>query len=227
LILAGVQYKQNFYEERKNMGKKVKRRLLAGGILLALSFFLMAAAQAMPAAAEWYAESVYRWITRIVGSISGVFPFSLAEICLYILLAAFVITLIRAAVKGRKNKDLKGESARWLSCCFFAGALLFFLYVINCGINYQRVSFSEKEGFPIEGYTDEELANVCLWLTEEINDRSVKVKRDEDGQMKAADNVRNEAARAMRNLGEFYPSLEGDYPGPRSLFCHRLCPGRI
>ena len=199
------------------MKKKVKRRLAAGGVFLAAALLLTAAAWASPSAAELYSQYIYKGITETIGRISGLFPFSAAVLCLYILTAAFLITLIKEAVKGIRNKRVKEEGIGWLSLWFFAGALLFFLYVINCGINYCRVSFSEKEGFLVEGYSDEELADVCLWLTDEINERSALVLRDEEGQMKTKGNVGEEAVKAMNRLGEIYPSLKGYYPRPKEL----------
>ena len=64
----------------------------------------------------------------------------------------------------------------------------FFCYIwreirINCGINYQRNSFSECIGLEIEEYTVYELKKVCVILTEDINQISGEVARDENGMM--------------------------------------------
>lgn len=195
---------------------------MAGAVLLALAVLWLLLSRVVPGMAQWHSQSVYRLTAGVLGRFWGLFPFSAAEICLYILLVLFFFTLIRGLFRAIREKNYKEEGAKWLSCWFLTAAALFFLYVINCGVNYQRDSFAVQEGFITEGYSDEELARVCLWLTDEINGRSDLVERDEKKEMRAGEHVQEEAAAAMEALGEQYPSLEGSYPRPKELIFSSL-----
>ena len=66
---------------------------------------------------------------------------------------------------------------------FLLAASLFFLYVLNCGVNYHRESFSESSGIQVKDYTAGDLKEVCQWLTQKVNETSSQVERDQDGVM--------------------------------------------
>lgn len=88
-------------------------------------------------------------------------------------------------------------------------------------MNYYRETFSESAGIKIEEYSVEELKEVCRWLTDEVNERSDTVKRDEKGLMTLADvDVEQAAVVSMKNLGEEYAVLRGYYPNPKPLLNH-------
>lgn len=95
------------------------------------------------------------------------------------------------------------------------------LYVVNCGINYHRTSFSESSGIKAEEYSVSELKEVCGWLTERVNTLSGSVTRDDEGIMRLTGGnkgeVRSRAVEAMQSLGETYPELSGYYPEPKGL----------
>ncbi|MGI6006492.1 MAG: DUF3810 domain-containing protein [Ruminococcus sp.] len=204
------------------MNKREKRKLTVSVILLLAAVLLLAAAHTIPGWGDFYSRYIYRALAAVVGRIAGIFPFSIAEICLYVLLAALAVTFASAVRKGIRENCLKRKMLQWILGLFLAAAVLFFLYVINCGINYRRSSFTQQEGIEGEKYTDEELAEVCRWLTSEVNARSVQVTRDETGQMMAPENAGDIAAQVMKNLGEDYPSLAGYYPEPKKLLLSQI-----
>lgn len=158
----------------------LRPRLAAAVVLLALSAGLMALAAARPQFAEWYAENIYPVFVDTAGRLWGIFPFSISEIGLYILIAAFVLSLAgmavqavrrasaaRAAAQSTEQTAAQGTeqnaaqnaaraAASWLSCVLLAAGILAFLYTICCGINYHRRSFSEEEGIVTYRYTAQE-----------------------------------------------------------------------
>ena len=73
--------------------------------------------------------------------------------------------------------------------------------VLNCGVNYQRESFSESSGLQVENYTAGDLKEVCQWLTLKVNETSSEVERDQDGVMVLDIPMEKYAAEAMRGLG--------------------------
>lgn len=218
--------------------RAVKKRLLVGGILLGGAALLSLLSNDFPGLAEWYSVTMYPVLVATVGRFFGMFPFSAVEIGLYVLVAAVLVTLIRAVVKtisgGSMTKAPQSEDDifeavekaqqtsvkplfYWFSGVFLTGSVLLFLYVANCGVNYQRLSFAEKAGFELKEYTAEDLQKVCFRLTEEVNQRVNLVERDENGVMVLEADERADSVIAMETLGEEYPCLRGYYPKPKRL----------
>ena len=129
--------------------KHVRCRLLAAVILLLMSAALMILSARVPDFAEWYSEYIYPLAVNTIGRVSGMVPFPVSEIGIYILLATFFATLMRMIIKaagGRKKG--KASPARffvsWISGVLLAAGILAFLYTACCGINYHRRSFSGR-----------------------------------------------------------------------------------
>ena len=213
---------------------KDKRKAITGCALLAAGIVLTILARSVEGLAQWYSTHVYPVWVNMLGRLMGMFPFSVAEILLYLFLLALLLSAGRLIVRlarlrcGRRKKSPDGrekkvQAGKQLVSCWFSGLLLaagilYFLYVACCGINYYRTSFSESSGIVAEEYTVGELTEVCQWLTAEVNDLSSQVERDDDGIMRTDDGVQERAVKAMQALGETYPELSGYYPEPKGLF---------
>lgn len=220
--------------------KKVQYRLIGAFALLFISVILMLVSLKVNGFAQWYATHIYPLLVSVIGRISGFFSFSLCEIFIYILLIWLIYTLVQAIRKksslSKKNKEdvslpylnMETEDSKksylisWVSGVLLGAVFLIFLYVICCGINYRRTSFSEESGIiPIE-YSAEELKEICVQLTEELNELSDQVLRNEEGIMILSVDEGEQAISAMRSLGEEYESLSGYYPRPKKLIVSEL-----
>lgn len=220
--------------------KKVQYWLIGAFALLFISVILMLVSLKVNGFAQWYATHIYPLLVSVIGRISGFFSFSLCEILIYILLIWLIYTLVQAIRKksslSKKNKEdvslpylnMETEDSKksylisWFSGVLLGAGFLIFLYVICCGINYRRTSFSEESGIiPIE-YSAEELKEICMQLTEELNELSDQVLRNEKGIMVLSVDEGEQAISAMRSLGEEYESLSGYYPRPKKLIVSEL-----
>ena len=191
--------------------KYVKYRLAAAVLLLVLSAVLMILSANAPGFAEWYSEYIYPLAVNSIGRVSGIVPFSVSEIGIYILLAAFFVTLVRRRL-----------FVSWLSGVLLAAGILAFLYTACCGINYHRRSFSEEEGIITYQYSVEDLKEICIWLTEEVNTRADMVTRDADGLLTLDASERDGGVEAMQELSEEFSSLAGYYPKPKALIISEI-----
>ena len=201
--------------------------MAAAVILLLLSAVLMILSARAPAFAEWYSECIYPLAVNNIGRICGLVPFSVAEIGIYILLIAFFVTLVRMIIKaagGRKKG--KASPARffvsWISGVLLAAGILAFLYTACCGINYHRRSFSGEEGIITYQYSADDLKEICVWLTEEVNARADTVTRDADGLLTLDGSERDGGVKAMQQLAVEFPSLAGYYPKPKALILSEI-----
>ena len=206
------------------------RRCIAAVILLLLSAALMILSANVPAFAEWYSESIYPLAVNCIGRICGLVPFSVSEVGIYILLTAFFVTLVRMVIKIAGYKERRRESAdsparifvSWISGVLLAAGILAFLYTACCGINYHRSSFSEEEGIITYQYGADDLKEICVWLTEEVNARADEVARDGDGLLTLDESERDGGVEAMQQLSVEFPSLAGYYPKPKALIISEI-----
>ncbi len=207
-----------------------RKKCIAGSILFAAGFILMYISRISRAFAQWYSVHIYPVWVNVTGRLMGFFAFSVSEVLLYTVLLLTALTFLRLMVRAVKKYAGKKDFLTWGCRLYVLAGVLFFLYVLNCGINYHRESFSESSGIEMESYTAEELKSVCLWLTEEGNGLSADVGREGGGVMRLGEGgmeagkdtqgpLRKEAVRAMQRLGREYPELSGFYPNPKGLLC--------
>lgn len=199
-----------------------EKRLLAGCVLLAVSALLTVLSGEMPQMAEWYSTHIYPVLVSTIGRFSGQFPYSLSELVLYVIVILLAGTFLRAVILIIRFKRGGTVMLRWASGLFLTAAVLFFLYVANCGINYHRISFSEKSQIQTSQYTAEDLKKTCTWLTNEVNIRAGRITRNDLGEMELTCNEGSEAVAAMTQLGKTYSSLNGYYPRPKPLICSQF-----
>ena len=208
---------QKMKRKSEKTERNSKRRITVSALLLVLSAGLMVLSVQAPDFAEWYSQNIYPVLVSAIGRLTGLLPFSLAEICLYLLLAALILPLICLCIGIAR----KGEAGRrlfaWFSCAVLAVSILAFLYTAGCGVNYHRKTFSSEEGIIASDYTAEELQEICIRLTEEVNSRAGKVSRDSDGVMILTAPEGEGAVEAMEKLAEAFSSLKGYYPMPKKV----------
>lgn len=168
--------------------------------------------------AEYYATHIYPYISSVFAHISNLFSLSLVEYLLFALGIFYIFSFFRGIIQIiRKKKKTKVLLASWGSKTIFLISLLLLIYVLNCGINYQRQTFSKVSGIIIEKHSKEELEQLCRWLAEQINETSKRIERDENGFVKLDSDKEREAVAAMENIGRQYSYLQGYYPSAKPI----------
>lgn len=194
----------------------------AGGTLLLAAALLQLAARKFIGFAQWYAVTVYPLIVGILGRLTGLFPFSVVEIGLYVLILFCLFCLIRNFRRP----------AKLLSGAFLIASALAFVFTVNCGINYYRKPFSAGSGLTIRKSSTEELYTLCSYLVDQV----CAAKDDLDalspyeGQTNATpgptlsglNRYGASGREAMEHLGELFPDLDGFYPRPKALLVSRI-----
>ena len=110
-----------------------KKTYIAGGVLAGVSFAGQVGARSFSGFGNWYAENIYPVLVSTVGRLSGLLPFSLSEIGIYILIVLWV---------GYGILHIK-HPGKIISKTFLLITGIFFLYTFHCGINYYRIPFSQ------------------------------------------------------------------------------------
>lgn len=179
------------------------KRLTAAGLgMLAVTVVLQWAARQFDGFATWYAHRVYPVLVGMIGRFFGIFPFSVVEILLYLLILWVLVYIVWVF---RRRRSLWDMAARVVCLC----GMLLFLYTCNCGINYHAAAFSEYAGLTVGEYSRDELYALCEYLTERINETAT----DEAYQ----GTWRGEGVKAMKTAAEAFPALAGYYPNPKPV----------
>ncbi len=162
-----------------------------------------------------FARGIYKILSIPLGLITGIFPFSIAEIL--ILLSPFMLTVVVALfvnsiIKNKGNRKYILAKGGINVLCFFSVAI--FLFVILCGTNYYRYDFEKYCDFEVSEYTTDQLYDMCLYLKEKVEEEKALIAPEEineDGVVvfdRSYSQIADQAKDAMKNLAEEYPVLK-------------------
>lgn len=211
-----------FRTDKKYTGLGSRTIAIFAGLFLG-ALLLQLLARKVPGFAEWYAVSVYPGLMRILGSISSLFPFALDECLIYLLISGTVFYLVWGIWSVWKRKEsLKSWGTRTFIWICKAGILWLFAFTVTCGINYHRTPFSVLANLSSGPSTVEELEELCLWLTEQIQDISTRIQTDDNGLTMLPEEMREKTRDAMSELGETYPELAGWYPKAKPVLTWKV-----
>ncbi len=200
---------------------RLKRIYILG--LIPISFLLTLAAKESSFFAEQiYAKRIYKIISQIISVITGVLPFSLAELLVIAAPIAALIILVNFIIKMIINKNNRierfGKGIINLLCTV---SILLFLFTIFAGLNYYRYPFSSYSNLVIQNSTVEELYALTDSLANEANELREEVPlTDENGIFQLSMShyqLAKLAAKAYQALSEDYPIVGGNYGKPKPV----------
>ena len=202
----------------------MKKTLFITILLCAAALALRIGGRMVSGFADFYIGYSNAFWVGTLGRLSSIFPFSLVEILIYMLIACafcWVVCLFILACGGRKAIFLK-VLRKGLAIALPLAALIFFLFESNEDIGFYRTPFADRYGYGSGSYSTSELTEVCEIIAGEINNCAGSVHRKEDGQMVCDGNVRERVRRGMVRLGERYDWLSGVYSVPKPVLLSEL-----
>lgn len=178
-------------------------------------------------AAEWYARHWYAALSRGGNALTGLAPFSVGEMLVCLLAAAFVALLVRLIVRLVRRKGRRTETAlRFLVNLLCFAGVLYFIFTVNCGINYYRSTFAQTCGLPVQPSSAAELTRLCKSLASDADAQRGRVKTDSRGVMKLSTQnfaqTAQQARQSFDRLGADYPLLPPGYGTPKPVLGSRL-----
>lgn len=189
------------------------------------------------AAEHVFARGIYKVYSHIVATLTGWIPFSLAELIVAVGPVVILVLLVRQIVRAVRVKEADGEgngvgmqrfvllmTAMQNLLCLIA--VIFFVYVIGCGVNYHRYAANWYLGLNVQESSVEELSGLLTSLAQETSElRAQLTTENENGVYELPMNVwklGKEAKLAYENLAEAYPIFGGNYPAPKPVLFSRL-----
>jgi hypothetical protein len=201
----------------------MKKALIFLGITVAVNIIVRLASSFSAGFSEWYAVNIYPVIVNVFARVTGIFPFAVVEILLYMFISAIIAGIVLLVIKlvkckGRRLKILL-KAAVALAC---TASVLVAMFQFGAGINYRRRPFSEQSGLKPEMYSEEDLRNVIEEVIGELELLVTQINTCEKGVFILNKNEFNATARsAIRQLGEIYPAFDTYYPLPKPVLLSR------
>ncbi len=170
-------------------------------------------------ASEWVAEYIfarglYRILAIPLGAVTRWFPFSLAEIGLYLICIGAVVLLVWFIVHMVKGKGRRGVIAgKAVLNILCVASVATFMFVVLCGTNYYRYSFETYLPYEREESDKEALYELCVYLAEQVNAARENIECvDENGVMALSYDstyqFMREAEQVMHEFVEDYPAYQ-------------------
>ncbi len=205
---------------------KYKRIYILG--LIPISLLLVFAAQKSSYFAEQiYARHIYKYISQVISTITGFFPFSLAEIIVIAAPVAALTIIVRFILRMFFEKNNRRERViKAILNLMCAASILLFIFTILAGLNYYRYSFRVYSNLDIQSSTVEELSSLTRSLVEKADElRATVTTTDDNGVFKLSMSnysLARMAAKAYKALAKDYPVLGGSYGSPKPVLFSEL-----
>jgi hypothetical protein len=164
---------------------------------------------------KYYSTGINRVTRQIASSITGIFPFSVAELLVITLSVIMLFMLVVLVIKIKKG----GFLDQLLTILAYV-SVLYVLFIFMWGVNYDRLSFSSVSGLKIQKSSVHELYSLCDSLIERANTLRQKVDEDNRGVMSIPGGYRSVLKRAgagYEKISPIYPFLGGKYGPPKPV----------
>lgn len=210
----------------KQLLKLKRSRIL---LLLPITVIILIIVKNSEFIAEYvFARGIYKLISMPIGLITGIFPFSLAEMIIILtplIVIVIVALFIRSLIKERENRRFVVQKGILNLFCFISIAA--FLFVLLCGTNYYRYKFESYCDFETREYTVDELYALCMQLKDKVEKSKQEIPdcyKDENGVVvfeKKFSDTAKEAEKAMSSLADIYPVLKYSTGGAKKVMLSR------
>lgn len=164
--------------------------------------------------AEFYTMNIYKWLSIFISFISGIFPFSLAELVIILIIPLVSGYIIYEIVKLIKSKG-KGFLISTLKTINII-LLCLSIFLVNCGVNYNRVTFSEKYSYKTSESSYDEFYKLCKILAEKSN--SARAKLNDEIEREDFKKLYKKSLTYYNKISEKYPTLTGNYSSVKSVY---------
>ena len=167
-----------------------------------------------------YVEHVFSIWTNTYGRITGMFPFSVGEVMIVLaIVAVFVAIFVGISLfffRKRERKGYKLFAIRYLKAMLVLAMTTGLLYSFNCSMLYgcSKLVLNEKQD---SDYTVSQVQTLRNYMTEKCNTLSKQFDRDENGNLVADFDMKQEVRKAMSGLAKEYPRFSGYISTPKPI----------
>lgn len=197
-------------------------------LLLPISFLLLQLAKQ----SSYFTEKVlirflYRPWSLFLSTITGILPFSVAELIIILGPLVLTILLIRFLIHSFKERGNRYFVVGKGIINIFSGiSIIFALYVLGCGVNYHRYPFNYYSGLTILESSEDELYDLCVSLALRANELRDSISSVDDKGIyvstMSTKELMQESKQAYQKIATEYPILAGRYPAAKPMIFSRI-----
>ncbi len=171
-----------------------------------------------------YSQGIYPVLMKPVSWLTGLFPLSLWEISLILLVIFIPVWIVVLIIRAIKRKSAKVFVPTLVNTVMIL-SIWFFMQTIMWNINYERYPFSQLAGLDVRPSSVDELYDLCEQLIINTNTLRAQVAEDENGVMTVPGGYQSVFDRTQigfDNAALKYPFLAGRYGRPKPVMFSRL-----
>ena len=205
------------------MSKGVWLRKYMWFFLLPLGMLLLYTSSYAPnLVEEVYSNIFFKFIGQVLSRVTGILPFSLAElitILLVVFAVGWIIWIVIRLIKPRLSRGV--FVIHLISNVAFFASIVYFAFIILWGLNYSRLPFASVAGLEIRPTSVNELAKMSENLITKTNDLRTMLEEDSRGVMLLAKGKPEALKRAYIGYvqaSKVYPELGGSFGNPKPIF---------
>jgi hypothetical protein len=164
---------------------------------------------------KYYSNTIDKAIRQGLSYITSPFPSSFAEILLPLLIIILFLFIFLLLINIRKAGFLN----RAANLTVYV-SILYILFMLLWGFNYNRYSFDKIAGLKVENSSEKELYNLCEDLIKRANNLRAKVIEGSNGVMTIKGGFNNVFKREQMGFdaaSKIYPELGGSYGPPKRI----------
>ncbi len=156
----------------------------------------------------FFVRILFRLISIPLSFIISLFPFSLTEIIVILLIPVLISCLVIFCIRLCKSKHKKKtlEKATRFFCLLLS--VLFFMFIVMHGGNYSRHSVTQLMQLNDRTFDASDLQKVTAYLAKCASNARLSVKEDENGCMIFSESL----SQTLKNAKNGYSVLQKDYP---------------
>lgn len=129
--------------------------------------------------ADFINEYPAAYFRAVYSKMTGVFPFSVAELVIYFLPVILGMLIYRVIKLSRENKDR--EITRMFAGTFAVLSIFFSFFVFTHGTGYRGSTLEDRLGLERNKVSARQLYRTAEYILNEMNEEAEKIKFDEDG----------------------------------------------
>lgn len=190
-------------------------------VLVPISMLLNLLARYSIGFAEFYATKIYPFLASVIFFFTSKVRFSIAEVVIIVMIIILIAYLIITLTNTIINKSAKFFKSFLINISVFL-SIVYFLFVLFCGINYHRNEFTYYSGLEVRESSKKELIELCEILIKDANEIRAKLNSNANGVAALLDNDYNETAKRAKssfdNISNKYNILKGNYPSPKLVY---------
>ena len=204
--------------------KKKKWKIVIPLLLILFSLCLNLTGWRSSGFCNLYVMYVFPVWVETYGRLTGVFPFSVGEIMLYLAVFLIAVLILWTAIHVLFHRFLPHKEKNFLKnyslVIFWIFGIVCVIMTLNCFLLYHVSPINER--YAIGGNSSREygVSQVTVlrdYVVEQANLIAESLPRDEKGELTYEGDMKQEAKNQMRRLSNAFFQLRGYYPDPKPL----------